>query len=183
MKSIYSFLILAQGAFFVTAGTCNADNCARAVTGTARGVIFQSSALKWCSSFLQATVIATSTETATEFWGLLTNLAFTPVGGCQTEPQPSDEILWAYNAFNANYFLQVSPSTATLSVGQTVVFTVHGYDGGGQVAPVAVAWFDGLPTNSQGQVVFVATQPGTFRYKATRSDSIRSAAVVITVTA
>lgn len=65
MKSLFSLLILAQGAFFVTADTCNADNCVRAITGTAHGVIYQATAKKVCSSFLQATLYpATVTSTA-----------------------------------------------------------------------------------------------------------------------
>lgn len=125
------------------------------------------------------TSISDSTESSTRFWGLLNNYQFTPSGGCQTEPAAGDNLLWAYNAFNANYFLEVTPSGATLSLGSVMIFTVT--DGTSGV-PVAGALLNGLPSNGNGQVVFMATEPGTFRYKATRSDSIRSPAVVITVT-
>jgi hypothetical protein len=58
-----------------------------------------------------------------------------------------------------------------------------GYDGnGGSGTPIAGASFNGQTSNANGQVTFVApTTPGTYRFKATRSDSIRSNAVVVVV--
>jgi len=56
------------------------------------------------------TRIASDSETDTEFWGLLLNYQFTPVGGCQQEVKEGDQILWAYNAFNLNAFLKLTPS-------------------------------------------------------------------------
>lgn len=47
---------------------------------------------------------------------------------------------------------------------------------------IAGAQFNGQVTNGNGQVVYVATAPGTYRLKATRNGSIRSPAAVITVT-
>lgn len=40
----------------VVAGSCNADNCARAVTGTRRGAAFETSARADCSRFMTKTV-------------------------------------------------------------------------------------------------------------------------------
>ncbi len=45
-------------AALATEGTCNADNCARAVTGTRRGDAFVTSAQGDCSAFQQKTVTA-----------------------------------------------------------------------------------------------------------------------------
>lgn len=59
-----------------------------------------------------------------------------------------------------------------------MVFTVT--DGSTGV-PVSGASFNGLTTNALGQVVYVATTPGYYRLKATKSDSIRSPVVQITV--
>jgi hypothetical protein len=39
------------------------------------------------------TSIGNTTQTSTISWGLLKNFQFTPVGGCQEEPAPTDEIL------------------------------------------------------------------------------------------
>jgi hypothetical protein len=117
-----------------------------------------------------------------QFWGILLDFAFTSTGGCETEPPAGSELLWAFNAFNVNFFLDVSPRTATVDVGTAVVFTVTGKDGNGDAGtPIAGASFNGATTDANGQVVYVATAPGTYRIKATRSDSIRSPAAIITV--
>jgi hypothetical protein len=36
-----------------------------------------------------------------EFWGVLANFMLTPVGGCQWRNEAGDEVLWAYNIFEA----------------------------------------------------------------------------------
>jgi hypothetical protein len=54
------------------------------------------------------TKIGQSDQTSTQFWGLLRNEQFTPVGGCQQEVVQTDRTLWAFDAFNKNYFLKVS---------------------------------------------------------------------------
>lgn len=51
------FLILLAGVCGLAQGQqCNADNCARAVTGTIRGLPAQSSAKKDCESFFKVTL-------------------------------------------------------------------------------------------------------------------------------
>ena len=124
------------------------------------------------------TSIGGSTETSTEFWGLLNNFQFTPVGGCQEEPAPLDEILWAYNAFNANSFLDIQPRTASVALSATATFTIKD---GSTGTLIAGALFDGVSSDVNGQVTFTASQVGTFGVKATKSNAIRSPAVVITV--
>ncbi|KAF1818863.1 uncharacterized protein K489DRAFT_81848 [Dissoconium aciculare CBS 342.82] len=124
-----------------------------------------------------------SNASGNQFWGILKDNAFTPAGGCETAIAPGETILWAFNAFNVNFFLGASPSSLTLSPGQAATVSVVGYDGnGGSGTPIAGASFNGQTSDANGQVVFVApTAPGTYRYKATRSDSIRSNAVVVVV--
>ncbi|MCJ1282271.1 hypothetical protein MMC26_001594 [Xylographa opegraphella] len=124
------------------------------------------------------TSIGGTTETATEFWGLLLNYQFTPVGGCQQEVKPGDHVLWAFNAFNAAYFLKAEPEVVAILPGKSAVVTVT--DGTTGV-PVAGAEFAGQLTNAQGQVTVTGKKPGVNVYKATRSDSIRSNAVVVTI--
>lgn len=61
--------------------------------------------------------IGDTDQTGNEFWGILLDFAFTANGGCETEPPVGSELLWAFNAFNANSFLDVQPRTATVVAG------------------------------------------------------------------
>jgi hypothetical protein len=128
------------------------------------------------------TRIGASDSTGGMFWGILNNYAFSSTGGCQTEYFAGDELLWAYNAFNVNHFLKVDPPTSQVAVGSPVTFTVTGYDGsGGNSRAISGASFKGATSDSNGQVTVTFATAGTYRLKATRSDSIRSNAVTITV--
>ncbi|KAI1856394.1 hypothetical protein JX265_011641 [Neoarthrinium moseri] len=134
----------------------------------------------WSSSFQDyfITSIGTTTQTGSQFWGLLQNYQFTPVGGCQFAVSAGDEILWAYDAFNKNYFLKTTASVTETTVGSPVTVTVvDGMTGsivpGAQIANVV--------TDTNGQAMLLFTRKGTFSLKATRADSIRSNAVIITV--
>ncbi|HST54484.1 MAG TPA: hypothetical protein VLJ42_01140 [Solirubrobacteraceae bacterium] len=51
-------------------------------------------------------------EGAGAYWGVLVNAALTPVGGCQFELAPGDDVLWAYDAFRARAFLQLTRAAA-----------------------------------------------------------------------
>jgi hypothetical protein len=118
--------------------------------------------------------------------GILDNLVFTPNGGCQYGAYPGSSILWAYDAFAPNrVFLQVAPEALTLTAGESTVFTVLAVNpNSGNAIPANGASFNGQLSDASGNVQFTApTTPGTYRYKATRDNSIRSAAVVVTVTA
>jgi hypothetical protein len=124
------------------------------------------------------TRIGPSGQTGTQFWGVLRDYQFTPTGGCESEYNPTEELLWAVDAFNANAFLKVNPPTVQADVGQTVLFTVtDGMSGN----PIAGASFNGATSDSNGQVQLSFPTAGTFRYKATRASSIRSNGVIITV--
>lgn len=125
------------------------------------------------------TSIGNTTQTSTISWGLLKNFQFTPVGGCQEEPAPTDEILWAYDAPNAPLILDVQPRIVGVRRGRTVVLTITDGPTG---RPVSGALFAGVLSDVNGKVVFTASQVGTFKYKATRADAIRSPAMVIIVT-
>jgi hypothetical protein len=66
MKNILSLLTFIQGAAFAAAASCNADNCARAVTGTVYGAATSAAHRADCSSFFMVTITpATSTITIT----------------------------------------------------------------------------------------------------------------------
>lgn len=183
-----------SGGTYLCDGTNNSANPSPAGTGItcladAGGLCGFSFDGTYSSSFQDdfITRIGTSDSNSgsNKFWGILLDYAFTPAGGCETQPPAGSELLWAFDAFNANYFLDVEPRTANIKLGEAAVFTVTGRDGGGggNSNGVGGATFNGMSTNANGQVVYVANEMGTFRIKATRSDSIRSPAAVITVTA
>jgi hypothetical protein len=131
--------------------------------------------------------IAATQQTSNQFWGVLVNNIYTPTGGCGFIAGPNDETLWAFDVFNKNYLLSVSPRSATLVPGQSITINVGAVDpnGGAPVPAGGASIFGGQITDSTGNVVYTVpagTPPGTYRFKATRSDSIRSNAIVITVT-
>lgn len=116
------------------------------------------------------TSIGGDTETATQFWGLLLNFQFTPVGGCQQEVKTGDDVLWAFDAFNKVHFLKLTgPLTAVRNQPVTVTVT-DGTDG----TPVSGALVDQQLTNANGQAVLTFSSRGTVELKATKDDSIRS---------
>ena len=121
------------------------------------------------------TSIAGDTQTSTEFWGIL--LGFEYVSGCQQEVQVNGEILYAFNAFNALYFLKlVGQPTATVGW-TTLLFVTDGQTG----KPVAGATVNGLTSSANGEISIVFTQVGTQYLKATKSDAIRSNQISIKV--
>jgi hypothetical protein len=72
-------------------------------------------------------------------WGILVNNVFTSVGGCQYQLDTGDEVLWAYNAFEARPFLALfaadagyaggdRPLTATAQLGKPFQLEVLAYE-------------------------------------------------------
>jgi len=123
------------------------------------------------------TRIAGSEETSTEFWGLLLNFQFTPVGGCQQEVTNGDDVLWAFNAFNAVHFLKLQgPNVAHVSEPITVTVT-DGMTG----EAVEGATVHGQTTDADGNARIVFHEPGAVSLKATAPSSIRSNAVIVLV--
>lgn len=123
------------------------------------------------------TSIGGVTQTSTEFWGILLNFEFTPVGGCQQEVVHNDQILFAFNAFNANFFLKLAgPNTA--HVGSPVVLTVTDGQTGN---PVAGATVNGGTTDANGHVSVTFSHIGVQKLKATKPDAIRSNQISILV--
>jgi len=115
---------------------------------------------------------------AFQYWGVLANGAFTPVGGCQFGDRAGDEVLWAYDAFSGRKFLwlaaagdtTVAPRTplpsAYVEVGQPLSVLVESYEGGGSpaeraagitVAPVRTDPVNGDQTVEVGDPAAVVT--------------------------
>ena len=138
----------------------------------------------WDSQFQDffITSIAGRAQTSNQFWGVLRDFQFTLTGGCQSLNSPG-EGLWAFDAFNKNYFLRLSSDYAIVKPGDTVSLSILGSQGGsGSSDPVSGASFAGQTTGADGSVTFTApSTPGCYQYKAERSDSIRSPAFYLTV--
>ena len=139
---------------------------------------------KWClivvgnrySTFSTAfddffiTSIGGDTQTATQFWGILLNFEFTPVGGCQQQVKHNDQILFAFDAFNANAFLELSGPPGA-HVNTPIVVTVKDGQTGN---PIAGASVGGTSTDASGHASVVFTHPGLQSLKATKAGAIRS---------
>ena len=125
------------------------------------------------------TRIGPDAQTTTQFWGILVNYQFTPVGGCQFETKANDEILWAFDAFNKSHFLKLTrDSTRPVKAG--VPFTVTVTDGkDGKVIQGAAVGGQFTDVNGQARITF--TKPGKSFIKAERSDSIRSNGLTIII--
>jgi len=116
------------------------------------------------------TSIGGDTQTSTQFWGILLNFEFTPVGGCQQDVKAKDQILWAFDAFNAEFFLQLEgPNIA--HVNKPVVLTVTDGQTG---KPVEGATVNGGTTDASGHVSVTFSHIGLQKLKATKPDAIRS---------
>ncbi|KAF8910413.1 hypothetical protein CPB84DRAFT_1842445 [Gymnopilus junonius] len=123
------------------------------------------------------TSIAGDTQTATEFWGILVNFQFTPVGGCQEEVKVGDDILWAFDAFNAVNFLKLT-GPATVHRNHPVVLTVTDGQTG---KPVAGAEVNGKTSGANGKVTVTFSKTGVNGVKAEKPSTIRSNRVDILV--
>ena len=123
------------------------------------------------------TSISATSETSDEFWGVLSNLAFTPTGGCGFESPVGTETEWIFDAFDYDAFLQVSPGFAAAQAGQgSVTVVVSTTDGnGGSSSPRMGASFDDEVSGSDGSVVVaVPSSPGCYQYKALQSGAAPS---------
>lgn len=51
-----------------------------------------------------------------QWWGILVDWKFTPVGGCQYPALPEDNVLWVYDAFSGKQFLKLNDGGSTKAV-------------------------------------------------------------------
>jgi hypothetical protein len=123
------------------------------------------------------TRVGGETQTATQFWGILLNGAFTAVGGCQQRVATGDEVLFAFDAFSKSHALALT-GPARVRVGRPATYHVTDEQTG---TPIAGASVNGATSNAAGDATVTFTAPAVTRVKADRSDSIRSNAVITTV--
>ncbi|THV06381.1 hypothetical protein K435DRAFT_743842 [Dendrothele bispora CBS 962.96] len=116
------------------------------------------------------TTIAEDSQTDTEFWGILLNFVFTPVGGCQQQIQHGDHVLWAFNAFNVSSFLKLE-GPHSVEVHTPAVFTVlDGMTG----EAIEGANIRGVVSDKSGHVTLSFEHPGAVSLKADKMGTIRS---------
>ncbi|ESK86905.1 surface cell-adhesion protein [Moniliophthora roreri MCA 2997] len=124
------------------------------------------------------TSIGGVTQTDTQFWGILLDYQFTPVGGCQQRVKVGDEILFAFDAFSATAFLKLKgPHVA--HVNQPVTLTVTDGSTGKTVQGADV---DGAVSDANGKATITFGKAGLHGVKAQKAGTIRSNQVSIVVT-
>jgi len=116
------------------------------------------------------TRIGPDAETATQFWGLLLDYQFTPVGGCQQEVLKGQHVLWAFDAFEKSHFLKATGPEIVVK-GKSATYTVVDGQTG---SPVAGASIGGATTDQNGKAIVTFHSAGLKELKATESSSIRS---------
>ena len=124
------------------------------------------------------TSIGDTTQTSTQFWGLLVNYQFTPTGGCQFETKTNDNILWAFDAFNAQYFLKLTGPSKPVPKGKPYTVTVTD---GSTGTPVQGATVNGATTGADGTATITPAKSGLQTYKAEKAGSIRSNRIAVVV--
>lgn len=129
------------------------------------------------------TRIGPDAQTSDKFWGILVNYQLTPVGGCQFKTQKDDDILFAYDASNAKYFLKLD-GRKVARTGQRFTLKVTDGKNGTAVPNAFILPSSGQPstTDERGNADFVFSKPGKYSFKASREDSIRSNRFIVSVT-
>jgi hypothetical protein len=129
------------------------------------------------------TRIAEDAQTDTQFWGVLLNFQFTPVGGCQQRVHFADQVLFAFDAFNKQHFLRLTGPNVVHAGQPMTVRAVDGQSGqpipGATVGPIDNTAIATTDASGRAQVTFQNT--GLKRLKAERADSIRSNALSVLV--
>ena len=114
-------------------------------------------------------------------WGLAVNYQANATGGCQVAATPGMDVLWAYDFFNKSHLLKLGgPSVA--NVGELVVMRVVDGQDNSPVAGATVGGAQGsATTDSNGYVATTINAAGVYALKAEKSDSVRSAVLLICV--
>jgi hypothetical protein len=120
--------------------------------------------------------VADESETSSQFWYFAVNFKLGEAGGCQTRVNQGDEVLWIFDAFSKAHILKLTgPTAATTGAPVTVSVT----DGGTTAVPGATV--GGGPTGADGKATLSFAEPGVYRLKAERADSVRSNAISVCI--
>jgi hypothetical protein len=121
--------------------------------------------------------VGPDTIDANHYPALYVNWAFAQVGGCGQRVRGGEDVLFAYDDFNASPILRLSgPGSA--NVGQQVQLrVVDGLTG----SPEPAASVGGATTGADGMALVSFAQRGIYRLKAEKPDAIRSNAIVLCV--
>jgi hypothetical protein len=123
------------------------------------------------------TRVASDPQTSSQFWGVFVDGTLSSTGGCQQRVRQGDQVVWAFDAFSKTHALRLSgPDSA--KTGQPVTVKVTDSSNG---APLAGASVNGATTRADGNASFSIAQPGVYRVKAERADSVRSNVLVMCV--
>lgn len=132
------------------------------------GVTWQGSWNESFEDFLINTV-GPDSSTSSQFWGTALNFQDTSVGGCQVRVEQGDQVLIAFDSFDKPK-LRLTGVRGARSREVFALFVLDGVTGD----RIAGARVGGKTTNTQGRVLLRIAKRGLYRFKATRSDSVRS---------
>ena len=121
--------------------------------------------------------VGPDSATSTQFWGQYVNSKAAEVGGCQQIVKAGDEVLWAYDAFAKQHVLRLAGPIAGRTNEPVSVRVTDGGDG----TALAGASIGATTTGLDGTAQLSFAQPGIYRLKAERADSVRSNALSICI--
>ncbi len=107
--------------------------------------------------------IGPDTATSSKFWGVAVAGKSLEVGGCQRIVSAGEEVLWAYDLFDAKHVLKATGGSK-VRAGRPYRVKVGDTQNGGVVAGARIG---GKKTNAQGIATLRFKSPGTKRLKAT----------------
>jgi hypothetical protein len=123
------------------------------------------------------TRVGPDSQTSTQFWGVFVDGKASETGGCQQRVGRGDEVVWAFDAFSKMHALRLTgPDSA--KTGQRVAVKVTDSANGSPIPGASVA---GTVTGGDGAATFSLPNPGVYRFKAERADSVRSNVIVMCV--
>lgn len=121
--------------------------------------------------------IGPDSSNSSQFFGQYVNSQLSQVGGCQEIVKTGDEVLWAFDAFSKENVLKLSGPTTGRTNQPVVVRVTNGANG----APLGGATVRGATTAGDGTASLMFSDPGVYRLKAERPDSVRSNALSVCI--
>jgi len=137
-------------------------------------------AATWSNSFNDFFIneIGSTATTGAQFWEAILNFKPTSAGGCQVEIHAGDQVLWAVGGGHTDKHILKLTGPAHAKAGKP--FTVKVVDGKNG-AVIKGAKVGGQKTDRKGRATLRVGKAGVKKLKATRSDSIRSNQLQVTI--